>query len=53
MIVVTGPTGVGKTNIAIELALRLNAEIVSVDSRQIYRFMDIGTAKPTLEQRRL
>ncbi|WP_448523208.1 tRNA (adenosine(37)-N6)-dimethylallyltransferase MiaA [Pseudothermotoga sp.] len=53
MIVLAGPTGVGKTEIAIELASRINAEIVSVDSRQIYRFMDIGTAKPTQEQRRI
>jgi tRNA dimethylallyltransferase len=42
-----GPTAVGKTEIAIELAQRLNAEIISIDSRQIYRQMDIGTAKPT------
>ncbi len=47
-----GPTAVGKTEIAIQLAQRLNAEIVSVDSRQIYRQMDIGTAKPTLEEQR-
>ncbi len=46
-----GPTAVGKTEIAIELAQRLDAEIISVDSRQIYRQMDIGTAKPTLEER--
>ena len=46
-----GPTAVGKTEIAIQLAQRLNAEIVSVDSRQIYRQMDIGTAKPTHEER--
>jgi tRNA dimethylallyltransferase len=45
-----GPTAVGKTEIAIQLAQRLNAEIVSVDSRQIYRQMDIGTAKPTAEE---
>ena len=45
-----GPTAVGKTEIAIQLAQRLNAEIISVDSRQIYRQMDIGTAKPTLEE---
>ena len=45
-----GPTAVGKTGIAIQLAQRLNAEIVSVDSRQIYRQMDIGTAKPTAEE---
>ncbi len=47
-----GPTAVGKTEIAIQLARRLNAEIVSVDSRQIYRQMDIGTAKPTAEEQR-
>ncbi len=45
-----GPTAVGKTEIAIQLAQRLNAEIVSVDSRQIYHQMDIGTAKPTAEE---
>lgn len=45
-----GPTAVGKTEIAIQLAQRLSAEIVSVDSRQIYRQMDIGTAKPTPEE---
>ena len=47
-----GPTAVGKTEIAIQLAQRLNAEIVSVDSRQIYRQMDIGTARPTAEEQR-
>lgn len=46
-----GPTAVGKTAVAIQLAQHLNAEIVSVDSRQIYRQMDIGTAKPTPEER--
>ena len=45
-----GPTAAGKTEIAIQLAQRLNAEIVSVDSRQIYQQMDIGTAKPTPEE---
>ena len=48
---IVGPTAVGKTEIAIQLAQHLNAEIVSLDSRQIYRGMDIGTAKPTLDQR--
>ena len=47
-----GPTAVGKTEIAIHLAQHLNAEIISVDSRQIYRQMDIGTAKPTLQEQR-
>lgn len=45
-----GPTAVGKTEIAIQLAQHLNAEIISVDSRQIYRQMDIGTAKPTPDE---
>ncbi len=45
-----GPTAVGKTEIAIQLAQCLDAEIISVDSRQIYRQMEIGTAKPTAEE---
>ncbi len=45
-----GPTASGKTEIAIQLAQHLDAEIISVDSRQIYRQMDIGTAKPTSEE---
>ena len=52
LVCLLGPTAVGKTEIAIQLAQRLNAEIVSVDSRQIYRQMDIGTAKPTAEEQR-
>ncbi len=47
---VVGPTAVGKTELSLALAERLDAEIVSVDSMQIYRGMDIGTAKPTPEQ---
>ena len=43
----TGPTASGKTGVGIELALRLNAEIISMDSMAIYRGMDVGTAKPT------
>lgn len=50
LIVVTGPTGVGKTDIAINLACRFGAEIISADSRQIYRDIPIGTAAPTAEQ---
>ena len=50
LIAIIGPTGVGKTAIAIELAERVNGEIVSADSRQIYRGMDIGTGKPTRDQ---
>jgi tRNA dimethylallyltransferase len=50
---VVGPTGVGKTDVAIALARHLGCEIVSVDSRQIYRDLEIGTAKPTSAQRRI
>ena len=46
LIVLVGPTAVGKSSIAIELAQRLGSEIISADSRQVYRGMDIGTAKP-------
>ncbi|MBN2475244.1 MAG: tRNA (adenosine(37)-N6)-dimethylallyltransferase MiaA [Pirellulales bacterium] len=48
----TGPTAAGKTGVGIELARRINAEIISMDSMALYRGMDIGTAKPTPEQRR-
>jgi tRNA dimethylallyltransferase len=47
----TGPTAGGKTAVALELAALLDAEILSLDSMAVYRGMDIGTAKPTLEQR--
>ena len=52
LIVILGPTAVGKTEIAITVAEELSGEIVSADSRLFYRGMDIGTAKPTREQRR-
>ncbi|MCR4404583.1 MAG: tRNA (adenosine(37)-N6)-dimethylallyltransferase MiaA [Candidatus Acetothermia bacterium] len=48
-----GPTGVGKTEVALGLAQRLGGEIISADSRGFYRGLEIGTAKPTAEQRRL
>jgi tRNA dimethylallyltransferase len=51
VVVVTGPTAAGKTHLAIEIGLRFDGEIVNADSMQVYRYMDIGTAKPTLEQR--
>jgi tRNA dimethylallyltransferase len=51
LLALVGPTAVGKTEIAIRLAERLNGEIVSADSRLFYRGMDIGTAKPTPEER--
>jgi len=47
---IVGPTGVGKTNLSLEIAEELNAEIISADSRYLYRRMDIGTAKPTREE---
>ena len=50
ILAVTGPTASGKTALAIELARRLDGEIISCDSMQIYRGMDIGTAKPTKEE---
>lgn len=53
VLLVVGPTAVGKTELSLALALELGAEIVSLDSRQIYRGMDIGTAKPSPEERRL
>jgi len=50
LIIITGPTGVGKTDLAIRLAERFDAEIISADSMQVYRHLDIGTAKPSLEE---
>ena len=50
VVCIVGPTGVGKTALALELAEAIKGEIVSADSRQIYRGMDIGTGKPTPEQ---
>ncbi len=49
VIVIVGPTAIGKTALSIQLAHVYDAEIVSADSRQIYKYMDIGTAKPTLQ----
>lgn len=49
---IIGPTAVGKTRLAIALAQRLNGEIINADSRQVYRYMDIGAAKPTPAERR-
>ena len=51
LILIVGPTAVGKTELAIQLAEKLNGEIISADSRLFYRGMDIGTAKPSLEER--
>jgi tRNA dimethylallyltransferase len=50
-IIILGPTAAGKTALSIELAKKLGGEIISADSMQVYRGMDIGTAKPTMEER--
>ncbi len=51
VVVLTGPTAAGKTALALDIAERFDAEIVNADSMQVFRFMDIGTAKPSLEER--
>ncbi len=53
VILLLGPTGVGKTAVSLLLAEALNSEIISADSMQIYKHMDIGTAKPSAEEQRL
>lgn len=50
IIILTGPTAVGKTNLSIDLAKEINAEIISADSMQIYKYMDIGSAKVTIDE---
>ncbi len=52
MVVLLGPTGVGKSRLVIEWAEELGGEIISADSMQVYRYMDIGTAKPTTEEQK-
>src|SRR5687768_9061867 len=52
LIAVIGPTASGKSALALELARRLGGEILSVDSMQVYKGMDVGTAKPTPEEQR-
>ena len=51
-LIILGPTGSGKTGVSIKLAKKLGGEIISADSRAIYKGMDIGTAKPTLEEQK-
>lgn len=53
LILIAGPTGVGKSALALELALGIRGEIVNADSMQVYRLMDIGTAKPSAAERAL
>lgn len=50
LLIISGPTAVGKTDISIKLASKLDAEIISADSMQIYKYMDIGSAKITKEE---
>ena len=50
LIVVAGPTASGKTRLAVEIAKRYGGEVVSADSMQIYKYMNIGTAKPTEQE---
>ena len=52
IIVIVGPTGVGKTKLSIELAKKIDAEIINGDSVAIYKNLDIGSAKPTVEERK-
>lgn len=52
VVIILGPTGTGKSRLAIELAEEFGGEIISADSMQVYKYMDIGTAKPTGEDRR-
>ena len=51
MVVVIGPTAIGKTQLAIYIAEQFSGEIINTDSRQVYRYMDIGTAKPSISDR--
>jgi tRNA dimethylallyltransferase len=51
VVVIAGPTASGKTAVSLELAHYINAEIISADSRQIFKYLDIGTAKATAEER--
>ncbi len=53
LVAIVGPTAVGKTDLAMNLAQAFNGEVVSADSRQVYRYVDIGTAKPSPEERAL
>ena len=53
LVAIVGPTAVGKSAVALRLAQSFDGEIVSADSRQVYRYMDIGTAKPSPEERAL
>ena len=51
LIAVVGPTAVGKSKLSIDLAQSFHGEIINADSRQVYRYLDIGTAKPSVLER--
>ncbi|NIO09443.1 MAG: tRNA (adenosine(37)-N6)-dimethylallyltransferase MiaA, partial [Deltaproteobacteria bacterium] len=51
VVVLVGPTAIGKSQVAIEMAKAMNTEVLTADSRQVYRGMDIGTDKPTMAER--
>jgi tRNA dimethylallyltransferase len=53
ILTIVGPTAVGKTSFAIRIAKKISGEIISADSRQIYKYLDIGTAKPTNKERKM
>jgi len=53
LVAIVGPTAIGKSSLALELSQTFRGEIINADSRQVYRYMDIGTAKPTTEERAL
>jgi len=53
LLAIVGPTAAGKSSLALDLCQAFNGEIISADSRQVYRYMDIGTAKPTKEEQAL
>lgn len=53
ILILVGPTAVGKSSLALKIARFLNTDIISADSAQVYRFLDIGTAKPSLEDQKL
>ncbi|HEX5604957.1 MAG TPA: tRNA (adenosine(37)-N6)-dimethylallyltransferase MiaA, partial [Candidatus Binatia bacterium] len=51
LVIILGPTAVGKTQLALSLAQRINAEVVNADSQQVYRYLDIGTGKASKAER--
>lgn len=53
LVAIVGPTAIGKSSLALDLSQTFRGEIINADSRQVYRYMDIGTAKPTMEERAL